>query len=247
MAAAAPSGADAALLSSRRLRRQSVRTGGAILGRLLTLYLRLARLPSLGPVVLDADTESAFERAAAELLAGGDARLPERRLDFVRWLAATRGLAFHGSPLGGLERLEPIRRSRDTTEWGDQQALYATTDPVWAIYFACLRRDAGFRGTRNGSMGRPGGPLYPRTYFFAHNRGAARDGRFGPGTLYVLPREPFREQPPLAGAVDTAHLVSTEAVVPLARVAVTPADFPFAGRVATYRDREPIFVTLLRA
>jgi hypothetical protein len=27
---------------------------------------------------------------------------------------------------------------------------------------------------------------------------------------------------------------------------VTPADFPFAGRIGYYRDREPIFVTLFR-
>jgi hypothetical protein len=246
MADAASSAADAALLSSCRLRRQPVRTGGAIRGRLLKLYLRLARLPSLGPVELDADTERSFERAADDLLAGRTRELPERRLDFLRWLAASRGLVFHGSPLGDLSQLEPIRRSRDTTAWGDQQALYASTDPVWAIYFACLRRDDGFRGTRNGTLGEAGGPLYPRSYFFVHNRGSASPHRFGPGSLYVLPPELFAAAPPLAGAVDTAHLVSKEAVTPLARVDVTPADFPFAGRIGYYRDREPIFVTLLR-
>jgi hypothetical protein len=147
---------------------------------------------------------------------------------------------------GDLAQHEPIRRSRDTTAWGDQQALYASTDPVWAIYFACLRRDDGFRGTRNGTLGEAGGPLYPRSYFFVHNRGSASPHRFGPGTLYVLPAKPFAVAPPLAGVVDTAHLVSKEAVTPLARVDVTPADFPFAGRIGYYRDREPIFVTLLR-
>jgi len=179
-------------------------------------------------------------------MAGRSPELPERRLEFLRWLAAGRDVAFHGSQRGDLERLEPVRNSRDQTEWGDQQALYASNDPVWAIYFACLRRDEGWSGTRNGSMGRPGGPLYPRSYFFVHNRGSASPLRFGPGSLYVLPPEPFAAAPPLAGVVDTAHLVSKEAVTPLARVDVTPADFPFAGRIGYYRDREPIFVTLLR-
>jgi hypothetical protein len=196
--------------------------------------------------VLDAGMERSFEHAADELLAGRTHELPARRLDFLRWLAGSRGLVFHGSPLGDLTRLEPIRRSRDTTAWGDQQALYATTDPVWAIYFACLRRDAGFRGTRNGTMGDAGGPLYPRSYFVVHNRGSASRHRFGPGSLYVLPPEPFAAAPPLAGAVDTAHLVAKEPVVPLARVDVTPTDFPVAGRIGYYREREPIFVTLLR-
>jgi hypothetical protein len=180
-------------------------------------------------------------------MAGSSPELPERRLDFLRWLAVSRSVAFHGSQRVDLERLEPVRNSRDATEWGDQQALYASNDPVWAIYFACLRRDEGWSGTRNGSMGRPGGPLYPRSYFFVHNRGSASANRFGPGTLYVLPPDSFAAQPPIAGAIDTAHLVSKTAVVPLARIAVSPADFPFAGRIGYYRDREPLFVTLLRA
>jgi hypothetical protein len=180
-------------------------------------------------------------------MAGRSPELPERPLDFLRWLAATRSVAFHGSQRGDLDVLEPIRRSRDATEWGDQQALYASNDPVWAIYFACLRRDGGWTGTRNGSMGPVGGPLYPRSYFFVHNRGSASPDRFGPGTLYVLPPDSFVDQPPLAGVIDTAHLVSKTAVVPLARIAVSPADFPFAGRIGYYREREPIFVSLLRA
>jgi hypothetical protein len=117
---------------------------------------------------------------------------------------------------------------------------------VWAIYFACLRREHGFRSTRNGTMGKAGGPLYPRSYFFTHNRGSASPERFGPGTLYILPPDSFEAGPPLAGAIDTAHLVSKTAVTPLARVEVTPADFPFAGRIGYHRDREPIFVSLLR-
>lgn len=45
--------------------------------------------------------------------------------------------------------LEPIRRARDTTQFGDRQAVYATSDPVWAMFFALLRRGRPF-STRNG-------------------------------------------------------------------------------------------------
>lgn len=204
------------------------------------------RLPSLGPVSVDAATEERFAASAGELLAGRAEAIPEPRLDFLRWLAERRPVVFHGSPRDDLTELSTARQSRDETAWGDQEAVYATTDPVWAIYFACLRRGDGWRGTRNGSLGRVGGPLYPRSYFFVHNRGSASPHRFGPGSLYLLPPGPFEAEPPLAGVVDTAHLVSRTPVVPLARVDVTPDDFPFADRVGYYRDREPIFVTLLR-
>ena len=216
-------------------------------GRLLLLYLRLARLPSLPAVSIDAAAAAAFSPAADALLAGEAVSIPEPRLDFLRWLAGNRPVVFHGSPHDDLAELSTERRSRDTTAWGDQQAVYGSTDPVWAIYFACLRRHGGFTGTRNGSLGRAGGPLFPRSYFFVHNRGSVSADRFGPGSLYMLPSDTFVADAPLAGVIDTAHLVSHEPVRPLARLDVTPDDFPFRERIGYYREHEPIWVSLLRA
>jgi hypothetical protein len=215
--------------------------------RALLGFLRLARLPSLPALTLDAEAEAAFAAAADALLRGDTSEIPARRLDFLRWLAENRPVVFHGSPRNDLVELSTERQSRDTTQWGNQQAVYASTDPVWAIYFACLRRDGGWTGTRNGSMGRVGGPLYPRRYFFLHNRGSASADRFRPGSLYLLPPDGFVADEPLAGVIDTGHLVSHRPVKPLARVDVTPADFPFRDRIAYYREREPIPVSLLRA
>jgi hypothetical protein len=223
------------------------RTRQRLLGALLLAYVRAARLPSLRPVEVDAAAATAFDAAAEALLAGGDPEIPDPRLEFLRWLAENRPVVFHGSPRGDLTELSTERRSRDTTSFGDQTAVYASTDPVWAIYFACLRRDGSWSGTKNGSIGAVGGPLYPRRYFFLHNRGSASPERFGPGTVYVLPPESFVAQPPLAGVLDTAHLVSHEPVRPLARVEVTPDDFPFRDRIGYFRAREPFPLSLLRA
>jgi hypothetical protein len=220
---------------------------GKLKRSLLLASLRLARLPSLPPPVVDPETEARFTAVADALLAGETAEAPEPRLDFLRWLAVSRPVVFHGSPRDDLRELSTERHSRDATAWGNQQAVYASTDPVWAIYFACLRRDAGWTGTRNGSMGRAGGPLYPRRYFFLHNRGSDSPERFGPGSLYLLSPSTFVADEPLAGSIDTAHLVSLEPVRPLSRLDVTPEDFPFRDRIGYYRDREPSWVSLLRA
>jgi hypothetical protein len=216
-------------------------------GRLMWGFVRFARLPSLPPPVVSPEAEARFATAAEALLAGESAEVPQPRLDFLRWLAESRPVVFHGSPRGDLTELSTERQSRDTTAWGNQQAVYASTDPVWAIYFACLRRDDGWTGTRNGTLGSFGGPLYPRRYFFVHNRGSASPDRFGPGSLYLLPPNPFVADAPLAGTIDTAHLISREPVKPLGRIDVTPEDFPFADRIGYYRDGEPIWRTLLRA
>jgi hypothetical protein len=220
---------------------------GMLRGWLVRGCVRLARLPSLPPPVVDPETAAGFAAVADELLAGKQVAIPERRLDFLRWLAESRPVVFHGSPRADLRELWTERHSRDTTAWGDQQAVYASTDPVWAIYFACLRRDGGWKGTRNASLGRAGGPLYPRRYFFVHNRGSASPDRFGPGSLYLLSPRTFVADEPLAGTLDTAHLVSREPVTPLARVDVAPADFPFRDRIGYYRDGEPGWMALLRA
>jgi hypothetical protein len=208
---------------------------------------RLLRLPSLPPVEVDSGTEAAFAAAADALLSGEPTEIPARRLDFLRWLAENRPVVFHGSPRDDLLELSTERKSRDATRWGNQQAVYASADPVWAIYFACLRRDGSWTGTRNGSMGKVGGPLYPRLYFFVHNRGSSSPDRFGPGSLYLLPPDGFVADAPLAGGIDTAHLVSHSPVKPLARIDVTPDDFPFRDRVGYYRQREPMVVSLFRA
>ncbi len=215
--------------------------------RLVWGCLRLARMPSLPPPVVGPEADAAFGVAADALLAGETAAIPEPRLDFLRWLAESRPVVFHGSQRADLGELSTERQTHDATSWGNQQAVYASTDPVWAIYFACLRRDRGWTGTRNGSLGEACGPLYPRRYFFLHNRGSTSPERFGPGSLYLLSPTSFVADAPLADAIDTAHLVSYDPVRPLGRVDVTPDDFPFSDRVRYYRDGEPNWVSLLRA
>jgi hypothetical protein len=209
-------------------------------GRLLKLLILIARLPSLPPPV----EQEGFAAAADALLRGEPVDIPEPRLEFLRWLGATHDVVFHGSQRNDLAELSTERRSTDTTAWGNQAAVYASNDPVWALYFAVLRRDNGWTGTRNGSLGFGG----RRRYFFVHNRGSKSPERFGPGSLYVLPSGTFEPEPPLAGVIDTAHLVSRVSVKPLARIDVTPADFPFRSRIGYYRwDREPRWTTLFRA
>src|SRR2546429_9282648 len=128
--------------------------------RLVWGFLRLARLPSLPPPVVGPEAEARFAAAADQLLAGETVEIARPRLDFLRWLAENRPVVFHGSPRADLRELSTERQSRDTTAWGNQQAVYASSDPVWAIYFACLRRDGSFAGTRDGSLRPAGGPPY---------------------------------------------------------------------------------------
>jgi hypothetical protein len=208
--------------------------------------LRASGLPSLRPVVADPSTEARLSAAAKELLASSEPPADVALTTLLRWMAERHDVLFHGSGRGDLATLEPIRLSRDATPFGDQQAVFAASDPIWAIYFATLQRGRGFRSTRNGSIGLRDA-VYPRWYFFSHNEGAATNGRFGDGWLYVLPREGFRPEPPRLGVLDSGQWASANAVTPLARVRVGAADFPFAHRVFPHRLDERIGTTILRA
>ena len=221
----------------------------ALLRVLAPLLLRGSGLPSLQPVAVEPEAEESLHRIADRLEAGdGEAveSAPLAKVELLRWLTERRDVLFHGSARSDIETLKPIRLSRDSTEFGNQQAVYATDDPVWAIYFAILRRDAPF-GTRNGSIAVAGSEVYPRWYSFSLLPPIDPDARFGPGWLYVLPRGPFRPEPPLLGVFDTAQWVSIEPVRPFVRIDVAPTDFPFLDAVGPYSEREPVLFTILRA
>jgi hypothetical protein len=187
-----------------------------------------------------------YRRAAEDLLMRGERPEEISLVTLLRWIAQERGLLFHGSGRGDLERLEPIRLTRDASAFGDQQAVFASNDPVWAIYFATLQRGGGLRGTRNVSYGL-GEDLYPRWYYFSHNEGADDRGRFGAGWLYVLSRTPFVREPPIWHLLDAGQWASPTPVIAEARVEVTAQDFPFADNVFPHRLDERVVTTLVRA
>lgn len=214
--------------------------------RLARTLLRASGLPSLNPIVASVGSEPRASAAVDALIEHGEVSASCSLTPLLRWMAQERGLLFHGSRRSDIDMLEPIRLTTDTTTFGNQEAVFATSDPVWAIYFATLDRSDGFTSTRNGSIGLVGS-LYPRWYFFSHNVGASGSDRFGRGWLYVLPRDGFQEQPPVLGVLDSAQWASPSAATPIARIPVGPEAFPFADWVVPHRLDERILTTLVNA
>ena len=209
-------------------------------------------LPKAGPVRPGSPAEAAeFDAAAERLLGAGGARvdtadLPAPIFPFLCWLAENRPVLFHGSSRDDIDELRPIRLSRDSSAFGDQQAVYATNDPIWAAWFAVVARDAAMRGMRNASIGlAPVGRVFPRWYFFSVNR---TDGTpaFAPGTLYLLPSEGFAPERRDLGVADTGQLVCPSAVRPLTSIAVEPADVPFVDCTVTHQQGESQLRTMAR-
>jgi hypothetical protein len=164
-----------------------------------------------------------------------------REMRLVRWrflcsLAARRRIAFHGTGDPGIERFEP-REPVDFAPFGQQSAVFATNDPIWAMFYAIVDRTRHSLTLNNGCLVlEDTGDVY---YYFSVSRQALPLEPWRTGYVYLLPADTFVEQPGAVYAGRPAHipqLASPVAVRPFARLRITPRSFPFLDRIRGHDD-----------
>lgn len=157
---------------------------------------------------------------------------------FLCWLCDTQDVLLHGSGASGIETFEP-RKSNDTDEFGNRQAVYAASDGIWPLYFAIVDRDRHVRSLINACFRvvETDGARSDPYYFFSIDAEAMPQQPWRAGTIYMLPRAGFEQQAreSYRGVdLEIAQWASLVPVQPLARVDVRPADFPFLDQVRTH-------------
>jgi len=165
--------------------------------------------------------------------------LPWPRWQFLCHIADHHNIALHGSGDPNIALFEP-RQSKDLNEFGNQKAVYAASDGLWAMFFAIVDRD------RVGSITNAcirledeTGTLHDPLYVFSVSRSALAGQPWRTGLVYLLARTTFTVQPSMAFGsyqVHFAQLASLEPVQPLAKLVVTPPDFPFLGQIRGHDD-----------
>lgn len=159
---------------------------------------------------------------------------------FLSTLAERREIAFHGTGDPNIDSFEP-REPIDFAPFGHQKAVFATTDPIWAMFYAVVDRDRYRLTLNNGCIlvldadGRAGVPRY----YFSITGDALREQPWRTGYVYFLPAETFVAQPAgtYAGhAARIPQLASPVAVTPFARLRVGPEDFPFLAEIRGHED-----------
>jgi hypothetical protein len=182
--------------------------------------------------------ERAFERLADAVdEAGGkelvyDAAFPKHA--FFRYLLEHRPVLLHGTGTPDIDRFEPRRQTDYDNEWTN--AVFATDDPIWPIFFAVVNRSVA-RSLINACSRRYG----PSHYYFSIGADPKSAEAWRDGWIYVLPRETFRLHP------SGPEWLSPVAVRPLARLRVEPSDFPFLGDVVQHTVGEPVGRAVIRA
>lgn len=200
-------------------------------------YLRRPAMP--GPEGL-----AGFDRLLATIIEapGGeiDYRLPEPKWQFLCHLADRHGLLLHGSTDPDIDLFEP-RKSNDVHAFGDRRAVYAASDGIWPLYYAILDRQRFPMSLNNACIRVAGDAPSEPHYFFSISQQALAQRPFRNGWVYLLPRESFEQQPPLTSGelrIQVPQWASAVAVKPMARLAISPGDFPFLSALRGHDDAE---------
>ncbi len=165
--------------------------------------------------------------------------LPWSKWQFLCHIADHHDIAQHGSGNPNIALFEP-RQSNDLSEFGNQKAVYAASDGLWAMFFAIVDRERVPSITNacirlEEESGAVHGPLY----VFSVSQSALPSQPWRTGTVYLLPRKTFSTQPPMAFGsyqVHFAQLASLVPVEPMAKLTVTPDDFPFLAQIRGHDD-----------
>ena len=166
--------------------------------------------------------------------------LPYPKWQFLCYLSDHHSIALHGSGDPSIALFEP-RQSNDLNEFGNQKAIYAASDGLWAMFFAVVDRDrVGSITNACVRLAEEAGTLHGPFYVFSVSQSALPSQPWRTGTVYLLPRSTFTVQPPMAFGsyqVQFAQLASFVPVQPLAKLTVTPADFPFLSQIRGHDDQ----------
>jgi hypothetical protein len=184
----------------------------------------------------DADV-SGFERLYADQVEPGagteiDYRLDAPRWQFLSWLTDEKGLLLHGSGKDDITEFEP-RHPEDTSEFGGQQAVFASSDGIWAMFFAIVDREVA-RSLVNASFVLGTRETATAYYYFSINQDAFDNEPWTMGMVYVLPAHGFRREPDdewHGRRLRANQWASSVPVKPLAKLRVSPDDFPFLAEV----------------
>lgn len=197
--------------------------------------LALHELVAPPPIPWDPATLAACDAAYHRWVAPGDnARVPRQELGlppwiFLEYLVHRHGVLAHGSADDGIEVFEP-RAAHDNLADGDAPKIHAASSGVTALFYAII--------DRRRLLEIPCVPAFGTIQAPREVEGETRDGfwfvvdfralPYRPwrnGTVYLLPRDSFRDEH------RGMQWTSPAPVHPLARIAVTPDDFPLLHHV----------------
>lgn len=195
---------------------------------------------------LDPDTIAAYEALWNDITSTSETvelsySLPTPRWQFLCYLADHKPVLLHGSGNPDVAVFE-TRKADDLMEFGNRAAVYAASDGLWPMYYAILDRDTYPMSLNNACVrvSTPAHGLSEPYYFFSISQSARSAQPWHAGMVYLLPRTTFEPHLPIHaddGEIHVMQWASSMPVVPLAKLRVEPADFPFLEQIRGHDDQ----------
>ena len=189
--------------------------------------------------------QAAFEDLWRTTPAGSyvDYHLPYPKWEYLSYLCETKELVLHGSQNLDTDVVEP-RQANDIRTFSNQRAIYATTDGIWVIYFAILDRKLYTEMSLFNSCLRArvsADQLSDPLYFFSITQSVLLQKPWCKGAIYILPRQDFLQESPqqMQGVeIIFPHWISSLPAKPVAKIMVSPKDFPFLAQIHGHNDEK---------
>ncbi|MFC1717052.1 hypothetical protein ACFL6S_25515 [Candidatus Poribacteria bacterium] len=183
---------------------------------------------------LDAQKRQAFRNLFTAILDRPDSSVPSipytypyPKYEFLNYLIDHHHVLVHGTNDMMIDILEPLAESDKAGVV--MRAVFAASDGIWSMFFAILDRKPYPYSLHHGCRQKPDGAggLHKEYYF---STSTFHDKPWISGMIYILPRDTFTQQRNGEGELYD-EWASYVAVRPLAKLSITPADFPFLNDV----------------
>lgn len=157
---------------------------------------------------------------------------------FIDYLIQKKNFVVHGSNNKNINQFE----TREQTLFNGQMvnAIFATKDGVWPIFYAILDRSKLVRNFRNGCIKSSNSKRY---YFFSLTKETIDSDPWTTGMIYFLSSERFERSSQSKVYFD--EWISKEVVKPVIKLVVGKEDFEYIDKISIHNHRESIITTWL--
>ncbi|NIK79997.1 hypothetical protein FHS15_005181 [Paenibacillus castaneae] len=191
-------------------------------------------------IVIDSREANEYERlllraSQSEGFIHYDCHYPKYR--FISYMCKQKKCMAHGSNTSSIEQFEPRKQTLFNGKY--VEAVFATKDAIWPLFYAVFDRSKLYGNFRNGCL-----RIHNEDesyYFFSLTEQTMCEGPWTEGSIYFLPEVNFRRVSNRGVFFD--EWISKEPVVPSYRLEVTKEDFPLLEKVSIHKSDESIFKT----
>lgn len=163
--------------------------------------------------------------------------IPIPKYKFLHYLALTGDFVFHGSNNAQIETFEP----REQTLFNSKptKAVFASSEPIWSMFYAVFDRSKLVGGFRNGCLVNK----KKKYHYYSLNKSTMEKDPWTSGKLYILPKEKFARSDHSKTHFD--EWICHDVVKPISELEVHPDDFYFKDQVSVHKKDESLTKTWL--